>query len=144
MLRTDKALEVPLHEELELLDLYLRIMRARFEDKLDCTVHACPEINDAMVPQLILQPLVENALRYAADPETGRIVVTVNLRRAGDRLQLEIRDRGPATVTPGGSGVGLKKLAARLERIYGNSGQLTVEHKPGDGTTVLVELPYHT
>jgi two-component system LytT family sensor kinase len=148
VLRTDKTLEVPLHEELELLDLYLRIMRARFEDKLDCTVNACPEINDALVPQLILQPLVENALRYAADPETGLIVVSVNIQRDGDRLLLEIRDRGRATATRGGSGVGLKNLAARLERLYGNTGRgdtgrLIVDHKPGVGTSVLVELPFH-
>jgi two-component system LytT family sensor kinase len=88
VLRTDKTLEVPLSEELELLDLYLRIMRARFEDKLDCTVSASAELGGALVPQLILQPLVENALRYAADPDSGHIVVCVNVRRGGDRLCL--------------------------------------------------------
>jgi two-component system, LytTR family, sensor kinase len=144
VLRTDKTLEVPLHEELELLDLYLRIMRARFEDKLDCTVNACPELRDALVPQLILQPIVENALRYAADPETGVIVVSVDVRREGDRLRLEIRDRGPATATSGGSGVGLKNLSARLERLYGVAGQLSVGENSGHGTNVLVELPYRT
>ncbi len=143
VLRTDKTLEVPLSEELELLDLYLRIMRARFEDQLDCTVNASAELGGALVPQLILQPLVENALRYAADPETGRIVVCVNVRRAENRLCLEIRDRGPASAPPSSGGVGLKNLAARLERLYGSEGKLDVRHNPGDGTSVLVELPYH-
>src|SRR5580698_4346494 len=83
VLRTDKTLEVPLHEELELLNLYLRVMWARFEEKLECQVNTCAELNRALVPQLILQPLVENALRYAADPVTGQITVSVNVRRDG-------------------------------------------------------------
>jgi two-component system LytT family sensor kinase len=145
VLRTDKTLEVPLHEELEMLDLYLRVMRARFEDRLDCTVTASQELGDALVPQLILQPLVENALRYAADPRTGRIAVAVEARRGGDRLCLEIRDCGPANeIAQSGNGVGLKNLAGRLERLYGAAGCLRVEHHPGIGTNVLVEVPYHT
>jgi LytS/YehU family sensor histidine kinase len=145
VLRTDKALEVPLCEELKLLDLYLGVMRARFEDKLECAVSADAELSAALVPQLILQPLVENALRYAADPETGRISVSVSARRRGDRLRLEIRDRGPALeiATPG-NGVGLKNLEARLERLYGAEGQFRMQQSPGDGTSVLIEFPYHT
>ncbi len=145
VLRTDKTLEVPLYEELEVLDLYLRVMRARFEDKLECTVTASADLADALVPQLILQPLVENALRYAADPETGRIEVAVEARRRADLLCLEIRDRGPAgEVSQSGNGVGLKNLAGRLERLYGEAARIRVEHRPGSGTNVLVEVPYHT
>ena len=145
VLRADKALEVPLHEELELLNLYLRVMRARFEEKLDCHVNACAGLDTALVPQLILQPLVENALRYAANPATGQISVSVDVRRDGDRLHMEIRDRGPGApkATQNGAGVGLKNLAARLERLYGNAWQLSVEHNSGQGTNVLVDLPYH-
>jgi two-component system, LytTR family, sensor kinase len=145
VLRTDKTLEVPLSEELEMLNLYLRVMRARFEDKLECTVTASADLADALVPQLILQPLVENALRYAADPQTGRIEVAVEARRGGDVLCLEIRDRGPAgEVSKSGNGVGLKNLAGRLERLYGEAARMRVEHRPGSGTNVLVEVPYHT
>jgi two-component system LytT family sensor kinase len=144
VLRTDKAIEVPLSEELELLDLYLRIMRTRFEDKLDCTVNASPELGHALVPQLMLQPLVENVLRYAADPDTGHIAVCVSVRRDGDRLCIEIRDRGPASAPPTNSGVGLRNLTARLERLYGREGQLNVQYHPGQGTNVLIEIPYRT
>ena len=144
VLRTDKTPEVPLHEELEMLDLYLRVMRSRFEDKLECTVSAEAELADALVPQLILQPLVENALRYAADPETGRIAVAVEARRSGDRILLEIRDRGRTLeMAHSGNGIGLKNLAGRLERLYGEAARLQVEHAAGSGTNVLVELPYH-
>jgi two-component system, LytTR family, sensor kinase len=145
VLRTDKSLEVPLHEELEMLDLYLCVMRARFEDKLECTVAAAAELQDALVPQLILQPLVENALRYAADPETGRITIAVEARRTGDRVFLEIRDHGrPSEIAHSGNGVGLKNLEGRLERLYGKSARLQMEHSQGAGTNVLVEVPYHT
>jgi two-component system LytT family sensor kinase len=145
VLRTDSALEVPLREELELLDLYLRIMRSRFEDRLECTVTASPDVDNALVPQLILQPLVENALRYAANPDTGQIVVSVKARRGGDCLCLEVSDRGPvASVPRPGIGVGLKNLAGRLERLYGYDGQLKMQHKPGEGTNVFIEFPYHT
>ncbi len=144
VLRTDKTLEVPLHEELEMLDLYLRVMRARFEDKLECSVTASQELRDALVPQLILQPLVENSLRYAADPETGRIEIAVEARREADLLCLEIRDRGAANeVSRAGNGVGLKNLAGRLEKLYGDAGRLRVEHHPGGGTSVRIEVPYH-
>jgi two-component system LytT family sensor kinase len=145
VLRADKTLEVPLQEELELLNLYLRVMWARFEEKLECQVNTCAELNRALVPQLILQPLVENALRYAADPATGQITVSVNVRRDGDRLHMEIRDCGAGTpkATHNGAGVGLTNLAARLERLYGTAGSLSVEHHPGQGTNVSVDLPYH-
>jgi two-component system, LytTR family, sensor kinase len=145
VLRADKTLEVPLHQEMEMLDLYLRVMRARFEGKLECTVTASANLDDALVPQLILQPLVENALRYAADPETGHIAVAVEAKRGGEVLYLEIRDRGPGNaLAQSGNGVGLSNLAGRLERLYGDAAQLRVEHSPGVGTNVLVAVPYHT
>lgn len=145
VLRTDKTLEVPLCEELELLELYLCVMRARFEEKLQCTVHADSDLERALVPQLILQPLVENALRYAADPETGSISVSVEARRDGDRLRLEIRDRGPAGESAvSGNGVGLKNLQGRLERLYAEGAQLKIRRAPGEGTHVSIELPFHT
>lgn len=145
VLRTDKTLEVPLHEEMEMLDLYLHVMRARFEDKLECTVTSGADVSDALVPQLILQPLVENALRYAADPETGKIAVAVEARRGGDVLRLEIRDRGRANGTAAaGNGVGLKNIAGRLERLYGESARMQVQHRAGGGTEVVVEMPYRT
>ena len=145
VLRTDKTLEVPLCEELELLELYLNVMRARFEDKLECCVKIDPGLERALVPQLILQPLVENALRYAADPETGRIAVEVEARRSADGVLLEIRDHGPAEDTPAsGSGVGLSNLKTRLERLYGEAARLSIQRTPGQGTTVRIDLPYHT
>src|SRR5262249_54525592 len=121
-----------------------RIMRARFEEKLDCTVTAADGLAGALVPQLILQPLVENSLRYSADRESGCISVTVRVRREGEQLLLEIRDCGPGYGGPGSNGIGLKNLEDRLARLYGAQGAIAVQHRNGEGTSVLVKLPFHT
>jgi two-component system LytT family sensor kinase len=141
VLRTDSAHEVPLREELDLLELYLDIMRARFEHRLQCSVESDRDLESAMVPQLILQPVVENAIRYGADPTSGEIRVTVQVRRFDGRLRLEVNDCGPGTNTnQNGLGLGLKNLAARLERLYGARGQIAIEHHAA-GTRVLIWLP---
>ena len=141
VLRTDSAHEVPLREELDLLELYLDIMRARFEHRLQCSVESDRDLDSAMVPQLILQPVVENAIRYGADPTSGEIRVTVHVQRFDGRLRLEVNDCGPGTNTnQNGLGLGLKNLAGRLERLYGARGQIAIEHHAA-GTRVLIWLP---
>jgi len=141
VLRTDSSHEVPLSEELDLLELYLDIMRARFEHRLQCSVKSDRDLEGAMVPQLILQPVVENAIRYGADPTSGEIKVTVQVQRLDGQLRLEVNDCGPGTNTKqNGLGLGLKNLAGRLERLYGTRGQIALEHHPG-GTRVLILLP---
>jgi hypothetical protein len=143
VLRSGGKNEVPLREELDLLELYLDIMRARFEDKLQCSVEAGKAVERALVPQLILQPVVENSMRYGADPVSGRIQVAVRAQRVGTELSLEITDGGPVANPShtNGHGVGLKNLEARLERLYGAAGRLSIEHRPA-GTCVRISLPY--
>jgi LytS/YehU family sensor histidine kinase len=135
--------EVPLREELNLLELYLDIMRTRFEDKLQCTVEVGKELDCALVPQLVLQPVVENALRYSADPDSGRIRVTVRASRKDGLLSLEVEDGGRSAAfgSANGHGVGLKNLAARLERLYGDQGTLSIQSDSA-GARVVIRLPY--
>ncbi|HVR29799.1 MAG TPA: histidine kinase [Thermoanaerobaculia bacterium] len=144
VLRSDGRNEVPLREEVELLDLYLDVMRARFEDKLECTVEVDGDLESALVPQLVLQPVVENAMRHGADPVSGRIRVAVRARRRRDELLLEVEDSGRPTgpQSTNGHGVGLKNLAARLSRLYDEEGRLSIEHAC-TGTRVRISLPYH-
>jgi hypothetical protein len=142
VLRTDSAQEVPLREELDLLELYLDVMRARFESRLRCVVSAGGDTGAALVPQLVLQPVVENAIRYGADPATGRIDVEVRVERCNGELHLEVNDRGGApSPQANGLGVGLKNLAQRLERLYGKAGRLVIEHRP-EGTHVSIAVPW--
>ena len=144
VLRSNSSQEVKLAEELELMGLYLDVIKARFEDRIDCRVSCAGGLEDALVPQLLLQPVVENAIRYGVNPETGRIDVSVDVRRRDNQLELEVADRGPgeSQPTPGGFGVGLKNIDARLERLYGKSARLSIERQ-GGGTRVLITVPFH-
>lgn len=141
VLRAGGRNEVPLREELELLELYLDIMRARFEDKLECTIEVENDLGLALAPQLVLQPVVENAIRYGGDPVSGRVRVAVRARRVNGQLSLEVEGGGSVQSGMSGHGIGLKNLAARLKGLYGAAGTVTIEHRAG-GTRVSVLLPY--
>ncbi len=149
--------EIPLRLELELLERYVDIMRVRFEDQLEITVRADPTTLDALVPNLILQPLVENAIKHGVEQrcEGGRVEVEAVLD--GDSVVLRVRDNGPgmspwsaasmdAPAESSGSGrrsVGLRNTAARLAELYGDNYRFTVGPNSADGTLAEVRLPYH-
>ena len=145
VLRTDSTQEVLLGEELGLVNLYLDVMKVRFEDKLRCAISCGDDVEEAMVPQLILQPIVENAIRYGTDPSTGAIDVKVDVVRREEELELRVSDRGPGLgqQESNGFGIGLKTIAARLERLYGGAAGLSVESSEAMGTCVRITLPFH-
>jgi sensor histidine kinase YesM len=144
VLATETRQEVSLGEELRLTESYLAIERARLGDRLDARWEIAPGIESARIPPLLLQPLVENAVRHgvARKVEGGRVVVRAD--RVGERLRLEVRDDGPG-VSPSsgsGSGIGLENARRRLEQLYGPAHRLDFE-RTGDWTRVSLELPYH-
>jgi two-component system, LytTR family, sensor kinase len=137
---------VSLHEELEFLQKYLEIEQTRFQDRLTVDYQIDPETLDAEVPRLILQPLVENAIKHGVSPRTGPGVVSVGARRDGERLFLTVRDNGVGLT--GGTrarldgGVGLSNTRDRLECLYGSDQALNfLESAPG--LTVEMQLPFH-
>jgi LytS/YehU family sensor histidine kinase len=136
---------VPLHEELAFLDLYLELMRARFGERLRVEVEAGDEVRSARVPHLLLQPLVENAIRHGA-AEEGAAWITVRARREGGVLALEVRDRGPGVAGPPeallGRGIGLSNTAERLRHLYGAAGRLGLANAEGGGLRVTATLPF--
>jgi two-component system LytT family sensor kinase len=145
-LRRPAGGEVALAEELETLELYLGIMRARFGDRLCVEVSATADARRAAVPALVLQPLVENALRHG-DPGPGVAArVAVRARRDNGRLVLEVEDNGPGIAgTPEeaiGAGVGLANTSRRLKQLYGASQALRLENRRDGGAHVSVELPF--
>lgn len=144
-LRTSDAQEVPLAEELDLLERYLDIMRARFEDRLDVALDIDEGVRQAMVPPLLLQPLVENAIRHGADPASHKVRAVLLARREGQTLRLEVRDhgRGLAGSSPK-QGVGLSTTARRLSTLYGRAQRLAFEDAAAGGLRVIVELPFRT
>ncbi len=137
--------EVPLKDELDLLRRYLDIEQIRFGDRLRVRLDIDPQCLDALVPNLILQPLAENAIRHGIDPRTepGSLVITAT--RSDSRLILRVSDDGPGI--PDGvaieEGVGLSNTRARLQQLYGNPEALHLHSAPG-GFIVTVTVPYHT
>jgi sensor histidine kinase YesM len=140
--------EVTLQEELNFLNLYLDIMRPRFEDRLRVELEVEPDVNDALTPRLILQPLVENSIKYAADPDSGRINIAIKAARENGSLRIEVRDDGPGIAAnvrdAARNGVGLANTARRLEKLYGRNHEFAMRNEQGGGATVSVKLPYHT
>ena len=143
-LRSTASQEVPLRDELAFLDRYLDIMRMRFGDRLVIDVAADSAVRDALVPSLVLQPIVENAITHgmADRPDIGH--VAVRARRNGNALWLEVSDDGPGLAAPpaDGNGIGLANTRERVARLYGGSG--SVELIANGGLTVRIAIPYRT
>jgi len=135
-LRTAQTDEVPLHEELAVLACYLAILRARFGDRLTVSIDADPATTDALVPSMILQPLVENAVRHGNAERLGRGTVAIRARRDGGHLILEVEDdgNGERPAAPG-TGLGLSGTAERLHLLYGNDQTFTAGNGGGAGGT---------
>jgi signal transduction histidine kinase len=136
---------VPLEREIETLELYLDVMRQRFEDRLRVDVRIAPEVRDALVPHLLLQPLVENSIRHGSDPRSNAVTVTVTADRDGSQTRLRIRDCGRGL--PQGNlrrGTGISNTAERLEQLYGVDHTLAFENCEDGGLAVTVAVPYRT
>lgn len=147
LLRRDAPQEVPLREELALLETYLEIQRVRLGDRLQVSWDIADEVRDALVPQLVLQPLVENALQHGIARRTRAGRLDIAAMRRGDQLRLTVSDDGPG-VAPSFSfdlatGVGLRNTRERLHRLYGDRGDLGLA-TVGERTTAAIELPIHT
>lgn len=142
--------EVTLREELAFLQPYLEIEQARLEDRLTVVMKIAPDTLDARVPHLLLQPLVENAVRHgiASRIEPGTVEISAS-RGPGDRsLQLEIRDDGRGLDRDSDvrtrRGVGLTNIRSRLEQLYGTEHRFTLENQASGGVLVRITLPFHT
>jgi LytS/YehU family sensor histidine kinase len=138
--------QVRLKDELDFIDKYVEIERARFGDRLRVVVDVDPGILDASVPNLLLQPLVENAVRHGIAPKVGGGTVQIAARREGDRLQLVVRDNGfglPAdTLQAFNRGVGVSNTRSRLEHLFGDRHRFEFQRPQGGGLAVTIEIPF--
>lgn len=133
--------EIPLAEELAQLEHYLAIQRIRFGDRLRIQLDVDPDLARAQVPALILQPLVENAIRHGLAPRATGGRVSVSARRVGEQLELRVTDDGIGMqhANTSGEGMGLENCRQRLAGLYGASGSFAI-HTPGEGGTCVVLL----
>lgn len=137
--------EVPLKQEIEFLQSYLDIEQIRFRDRLKVVVSADAETLDARVPHLILQPLVENAIRHGIAPRAAAGRLLIGARRIGAGLHLTIRDDGSGLPEEGGSavrGVGIANTSARLRQLYGDEASLEVVNATGGGVVARIVVPF--
>lgn len=141
--------EIPLRRELDLLRVYLEILQIRFQGRLETSVECEPGLAEALVPNLILQPLVENAIKHGVGRAEGCGRIDVRARRAGGDLVLTVQDSGAAAVgngagrgpAPPGTGVGLRNTRARLEQLYGRRQRLTLEPAEQGGMIATIVVP---
>ena len=143
-LESGGANEVTLRQELEFLNGYLEIERIRFQDRLTTKIEVDPAVLNVHVPNLILQPIVENALRHAiARTNSGTVEISAIPRNGAVRI--EVRDNGPGLepllATRGSKGVGLANTKARLIGLYGSAAKFELRNRPSGGLTVMLEVP---
>jgi signal transduction histidine kinase len=135
--------ETTLQRELDLVACYLRIQQRRFGDRLAVNYRIAPEVQQAAIPSLLLQSLVENAVIHGVAPLARGCTVEIRAERRGTRLELQILDDG-AGLQPGRpAGLGLANARRRLRELYGEEQAVTVSAAPGGGVTAVVSIPFH-
>lgn len=139
--------EVSLRQEMEFLGCYLEIERVRFQDRMQVTVKVDSAALDVNVPNLILQPIVENSIKYAVLMRAASGHIQIRARRDNGRLRIEVQDDGPGLQLPRNSnkatrgGVGLTNTEARLRQLYGGNHRFELANAPGGGFIVTLEIP---
>ena len=144
-LQTEGIAEVPLVKELEFARAYLDVERIRFQDRLRVIVDVEPDLRDVLVPNFLLQPLVENAVHHAVAPSRDPRTLELMVRRRSGSLVIEVRDDGPG-LQPGAlerrrDAIGLKTTRARLEHLYGPAYTFSVANRDSGGAVAEVVLP---
>jgi two-component system LytT family sensor kinase len=137
--------EVTLARELEYLKLYLSIEQLRFSDRLRVEIDVDPDLLDAAVPHMGLQPIVENAIHHGIGQRATPGLIQIRAQRIGDTLHLTVRDDGPGFLSNGAGGLklGLANTRARLKQLYGDSSELRTESVAVGGALVTMSLPFH-
>lgn len=150
--------KVTVQQEVEALKLYLDIELMRFEERLRTKFRIADDAEDALLPSLLLQPLVENAIKYAVSPQEEGARITISAQLVGQRLRVTVSDTGPGlqnrelrptypgVVTGAGesTGVGLPNIRDRLTQAYGDEHRFEIRTPPEGGFTVIIEIPYES
>jgi two-component system LytT family sensor kinase len=135
-----------LRHELDLIELYLGIQRVRFKDRLTTRTYIAPDTLDCAVPSLLLQPLVENAVRHGIAQRVGSDVIEIETRRDGDALCIEVRNRNSTLASessaPDDHGIGMSNTRLRLKELYGDGADVRLDMIWPEGVACRVRLPF--
>jgi two-component system, LytTR family, sensor kinase len=143
-LSTTQTQEVPLVAEIETLDAYAALLRGRFGDRFSLRISVDEGLERVLVPSLVLQPLVENAVRHGNLTRLGSGKIDVHARRVGARIRIEVEDDGPGPtgeVALTSQGVGINGTIERLRLLYGDAHRFETRSQPGAGFQVAFEIP---
>lgn len=146
-LNSSRALEIPLEDELQITRRYLDLMQRRFENKLSVSYDIDSSLLPSFVPQLILQPLVENSLRHGMKPGSEKMALAISAHRENGSLLLRISDTGiglsPSDSNGQSGGIGLANIRARLSQLYGTNAAFSLQNRISGGVEVSMRLPFH-
>ncbi|ATY34591.1 sensor histidine kinase [Sphingomonas psychrotolerans] len=146
-LANEPTAHVTLSQEVETLQLYLEIEKMRFDERLRTHFDIDPRVAKARLPSLLLQPLVENAIKYAVTPQEEGADITVTARLTGERVQIAVSDTGPGLIESKprptlSTGVGLANIKERLAQTFGPDHRFETRTKLGEGFSVEIEIPF--
>jgi two-component system, LytTR family, sensor kinase len=135
---------IALRDELEFLRRYLEIEQVRFQDRLSVEMHIEPEVLEAQVPNMILKPIIENAIRHGISQRLGKGHIRICASRKDHNLQVEVQDNGPGIASGdlAKAGVGLGNTIERLKQVYGGSQSFDIKSAPTGGTIVTLSFPF--
>ena len=142
--------EITLRRELALLDLYLGIQRMRFKDRLTTQIYVAPDTLQCAVPSLVLQPIVENAIRHGIGQRIGADRIEIESRREGDSLCIDVRNQNSTLESDGlqakgdaaGHGIGLSNTRLRLKELYGDAAEIRLDMIWPHGVACRIRLPF--
>ena len=145
-LANEPTARVPLAQEVETLKLYLEIERMRFEDRLRPSFDIDPRVTRARLPSLLLQPLVENAIKYAVTPQEEGAEIRISAQQVGNRVQITVSDTGPglqegAVTRHSSTGVGLANIRDRLVQAFGEEQRFEIKANEEGGFCVEIDIP---
>lgn len=133
-----------LRKELQLLDLYLSIEKVRFSDRLAIKMNISEQVLSCQVPSMLLQPLVENSIKYAIEPRKAAGSITITAEKQGSRLILQVIDNGDGqnNAVSNGFGIGMSNTKARLDAMFNGDYQINITDNEEKGTTVYISIPF--
>jgi sensor histidine kinase YesM len=141
-LRTSRERTVPMSQELDVVKSYLDLFAMRMGGRLRYRIDLPEQIRSVRIPPLLIQPLVENAVKHGLEPSIDGGEVAIVVERAGDRVRIQVIDSGVGIrETAGGSGIGLDNVRRRLAIIFGDAGRLVIEENRPSGVKVVIEIP---